>query len=201
MTQHNRPTIYVIDDEAEICRSTSLLLSAEELPAKCFSSAEQFLAEIDELARGIILSDVRMGGMTGIELIERLRQARRTDPVIIITAHADVELAVQALKAGAVDLVEKPFSSEAILKAIDEALEAMRDPTGEVHEKVAQLSHREREVLDLIVYGKTNKEVAIALDISPRTVEIYRAKLMNKMRADTLPALVRMTIEAGIAAH
>ena len=198
-------TVYVVDDDDAARDSLVMLLKSDGLLAKGFASAHDFLATFDPEARGCIVSDLRMPGMDGIELIRELRSVGCILPVIVITGHADVSRAVDAMKAGASDFIEKPFESEQLLRVIraclednDAAVDANSAKT-RVLRRLESLTARERQVLDLIIEGASNKVIAARLSISPRTVEIYRANVMSKMRADSLSDLIRSTITAGAA--
>ena len=198
-------TVYVVDDDDAARDSLVMLLKSDGLSAKGFVSAHDFLATFDPEARGCIVSDLRMPGMDGIELIRELRGVGCILPVIVITGHADVSRAVDAMKAGASDFIEKPLESEQLLRVIraclednDAAVDANAAKT-RVLRRLESLTARERQVLDLIIEGASNKIIAARLSISPRTVEIYRANVMSKMRADSLSDLIRSTITAGAA--
>lgn len=202
MTSADR-TVFVVDDDAAALDSLVLLLRSDGLNPSGFSSAQDFLDALTPAARGCIVSDVRMPGMDGVELIRRLKQMGSTLPVIVITGHADVTVAVQAMKAGAMEFVQKPFESEQMLRLVRTAMEA-HDETVDadagrlrVVRRIESLTAREKQVLDLIMEGASNKLIASSLAISPRTVEIYRANVMSKMRADNLSDLIRMTLSAG----
>src|SRR4051812_13035479 len=198
-------TVFVVDDDEAALDSLVVLLRSEGLNPRGFSSARQFLDQIVPEARGCVISDVRMPDMDGVQLLKTLKAAGSILPVIVITGHADVTVAVQAMKAGAADFIEKPFESELILRLVracleenDDAVDANAKVT-RVRRRIESLTARERQVLDLIIDGASNKAIAANLDISPRTVEIYRANVMSKMRADSLSDLVRMTLTAGAA--
>jgi two-component system response regulator FixJ len=198
-------TVFVVDDDEAALDSLVVLLRSEGLNPRGFRSAEAFLASLTPEARGCVVSDVRMPGMDGVQLLKTLKAMGCMLPVIVITGHADVTVAVQAMKAGAADFVEKPFESELILRLVracleenDEALDASARSM-RIRRRIDSLTTRERQVLDLIIDGSSNKQVAAHLAISPRTVEIYRANVMSKMRADSLSELVRMTLAAGAA--
>lgn len=188
--------VYIIDDEPEMCRSLSLLLSTGGVPAQSFGSADLFLDMVQHLLAGVIICDVAMPGTTGVELVRELPRRNRRDPVIVIAGHADVALAVEAMKAGAFDFVEKPFPSTTILGAVSAARQVAAEQT-QGPDLLTRLSRRERQVLDLIVAGLTSKEAARRLDISPRTVETYRAKLMEKTGAACTAQLIRLGLEAS----
>ena len=168
------------------------------------NSAVAFVEALPEVGAGCIVTDVRMPGMTGMELLHHLQERGIGLPVIVITGHGDVPLAVEAMKLGAVDFIEKPFDDEVLLASVRAALDKRledqeRDAKrGEIQEKFAALSPRERQVLDGLIAGNPNKTIAFDLGISPRTVEVYRANLMTKMDAGSLSELVRLAIVAGV---
>ncbi len=197
--------MFVVDDDEAALDSLVVLLRSEGLNPRGFSSAEAFLANLSSEARGCVISDVRMPGMDGVQLLKTLKSIGCMLPVIVITGHADVTVAVQAMKAGAADFIEKPFESELILRLVRACLEENDEVTDanakvlRVRRRLESLTARERQVLELIVAGASNKVIAANLAISPRTVEIYRANVMSKMRADSLSDLVRMTLAAGAA--
>jgi two-component system response regulator FixJ len=198
-------TVFVVDDDAPALDSLLMLLRSDGLNPEGFSSAETFLGGLSLEARGCIISDVRMPGMDGVQLIRALKARHCPMPVIVITGHADVTVAVQAMKAGAAEFVQKPFESELILRLVRACLEENDDAVDassgrlRVLRRIESLTARERQVLDLIMQGASNKLIASSLNISPRTVEIYRANVMSKMRADSLSDLIRMTLAAGAA--
>lgn len=200
------PQIVIVDDDAAVRDSLQALLEAQGYAVAAFASAEDFLAAPRPVGVGCALVDLRMPGMDGLTLVAKLKSEGASLPMIMVTGHGDVPLAVKAMKAGAFDFIEKPYSNEAIFDAIRRAVEASRQ-TGfgdvvpaEVRARVDSLTPREREVLDQLVIGSPNKVIAYELSISPRTVEIHRANLMKKMQADSLSHLVRMAITAGIGA-
>jgi two-component system response regulator FixJ len=194
------PVVHVIDDDAAVRDSIAFLLESAGLVARTYPSAVAFL-EVVNLSPGCIVTDVRMPEMSGIELVRRLKAAGRRDPVIVITGHADVPLAIEAMKAGVADFIEKPFDDEVLLRAIRTAVQDGGAPQvdaegAEAVRRLATLSLREREVLDGLVAGRANKVIAFDLGISPRTVEVYRANVMIKMGAGSLSELVRMALAA-----
>jgi two-component system response regulator FixJ len=205
MTREADRTVFVVDDDEAALHSLVLLLRSDGFHARGFHSAIDFLGALEPEARGCVITDVRMPGMDGVERIKNLKAMHCPLPVIVITGHADVTVAVQAMKAGAAELVEKPYESELILRHVRACLEdndALVDADAarqRMMRRLDSLTTRERQVLDLIVKGGSNKVVAAQLSISPRTVEIYRANVMSKMRADSLSDLVRMTLAAGAA--
>lgn len=192
--------VHVVDDDPAIRDSLSFLLSAADLTPVVYESALALLEQADQLEPGCIVTDVRMPGMSGLELVLKLKERRLHHPVIVLTGHGDVALAVEAMKAGVVDFIEKPFDEGALLKAVQTALAreenviARETERAEVEARIALLSQREREVFEAIVVGESNKSAAQKLGISPRTVEIYRAHVMDKMGARTLSELVRMAL-------
>jgi two-component system, LuxR family, response regulator FixJ len=196
----NSQVVHVIDDDADVRQSLAFLLSAAGLPVRVHDSATTFLADAASAQDGCIVTDVRMPGVNGLELQRRLRAEGNTIPVIVMTGHGDVGLAVEAMKAGAVDFIEKPFDDETLLDAIRQALARHRDErerrvkAADIRGRLALLSERERQVLDGLISGKANKLIAYDLGISARTVEIYRANVMSKMQANSLSALVRMVL-------
>jgi two-component system, LuxR family, response regulator FixJ len=196
--------VYIVDDDEAVRDSLSCLLEAKGYIVKSFGSAVDFLAAAPALPIGCLIVDIRMPEMDGLELQERLKARALGFPMIVITGHADVPLAVRAMKAGAVDLIEKPFASETILDSLGGALSPLpspneRDPAvAAAAEKLALLSPREREVLAGLLAGLPNKSIAYDLEISPRTVEIYRARAMSKMGARSLSGLVRLALAAGM---
>ena len=198
------PIIYVIDDDEAVRHSLEFLLKTAGIVARSFESAKAFLAILPEVHSGCVITDVRMPDITGIELLRQLKDSHPDLPVIVITGHGDISLAVEAMKIGAVDFLEKPFDDDQLIAAVRAALNRDADVSkrkaelGEINNKLAALSKREREVLDGLVAGKANKTIAFDLGISPRTVEIYRANLMTKMAANSLSDLVRMAMLADI---
>ncbi len=205
MAQAADRTVFVVDDDAAALDSLVLLLRSDGLNPSGFSSAVEFLEALSPDARGCIISDVRMPGMDGVELVRALKERQCLMPVILITGHADVTVAVQAMKAGAAEFVQKPFESELILRLVRACLEENDDAVDassrrlRVLRRIESLTAREHQGLDLLMQGARNKLIASSLDISPRTVEIYRANVMSKMRADSLSDLIRMTLAAGAA--
>ena len=201
----NDPIVYVIDDDESARHSLEFLLDVAGIRVRTFASADAFLKSSPPLAGACVVTDVRMPGTNGVELAEKLKQRDAAVPVIVVTGHADVPLAIEAMKAGAADFIEKPFDDETMLSAIRKTLtektgdEQIRNERRDVLDRLALLSAREREVVDGLVDGKANKVIAFDLDISPRTVEVYRANAMMKMQARTLSDLVRMVTVARLA--
>jgi two-component system response regulator FixJ len=198
------PCVYIVDDEEAVRDSLSFLLESKGYVVKSFGSALDFLAAAPALPIGCLIVDIRMPEMDGLELQERLKALALGFPMIVITGHADVPLAVRTMKAGVVDFIEKPFASETILDSLGGALSRLasrnkRDPAAAAAaEKLALLSPREREVLAGLLAGLPNKSIAYDLEISPRTVEIYRARVMGKMGARSLSELIRLALAAGM---
>ena len=196
--------VHVIDDDVDVRQSLAFLLSTAGLAVRVHESAVAFLNVLPGIQDGCIVTDVRMPGVDGIELQKRLKTANNTMPVVVMTGHGDIALAVEAMKEGALDFIEKPFDDEVMLAAIRTALarrsgEIERSSAdSQIQARIDLLSDREREVLDGLVAGKPNKIIAYDLGISARTVEIYRANVMTKMQADSLSALVRMALRAGL---
>ncbi|MDG2527764.1 response regulator FixJ [Caulobacter endophyticus] len=191
--------VHVVDDDADARDSLAFLLETADFRVRTYASALAFLSELSEVEPGCVITDVRMPGMSGQELVRRLKAAGSGLPVVMITGHGDIPMAVEAMRDGVVDFIEKPFSEARILAALERALAAAPQPAvsddqAQVLARMETLSERERQVLDGVVAGHPNKIIARDLGISPRTVEIYRAKLMSKMHADNLAALVRMTL-------
>ena len=196
--------VHVIDDDEAARQSLAFLLKTARLEARTYDSATAFLSALPNVSSGCIITDVRMPELSGVDLLRRLKELKVAMPVIVITGHGDVQLAVEAMKVGAEDFIEKPFDDERLLNAVRSALGRWeKGSQEEAHragllDKLATLSSREREVLDGLVTGKPNKIIAFDLGISPRTVEIYRANVMTKMNAASLSELVRMALFAGV---
>jgi two-component system response regulator FixJ len=195
--------IYLIDDDDPVRDSLEFLMSSNGFRAASYASAEEFLAALPTLSQGCIVTDIRMPGMSGLELVQKLGEVGITMPVIVITGHGDVPLAVEAMKAGVMDFLEKPFENDVLLSAVRAAFRrvAGAQETGEKKREIGarmdSLSPRERDVLNGLVAGQPNKVIAFDLGISPRTVEIYRANVMTKMQAASLSDLVRMALLVG----
>jgi two-component system response regulator FixJ len=196
------PVVHVIDDDDSARESLEFLIDCAGLRVRGYASALAFLDAVEAIEHGCIVTDVRMPDMTGLELVARLKELGVADPVIVVTGHADVPMAIHAMKQGVADFIEKPFSDEAILGAIRSAVARQRSEAEEqsdraaIRERLASLSPRERDVLDGLVEGHANKAIAFDLSISARTVEVYRANLMTKMQAASLSELVRMAMIA-----
>ena len=199
------PVVHVIDDDDSARHSLEFLIDCAGMEVRSYESAVEFLKAAPDMDHGCIVTDVRMPEMNGIELIGRLKSLGVTDPVIVITGHADVPMAIEAMKQGVADFIEKPFSDETILGAIRSALASASDrqekaaQRDEIRARMETLSQREKEVLEGLVEGHANKVIAFDLDISARTVEVYRANVMAKMQARSLSELVRMATIAGLS--
>jgi two-component system, LuxR family, response regulator FixJ len=195
---------HVIDDDEAVRESIDFLLRSARLIVKTYESASAFLAVAPTINSGCVITDVRMPGISGIDLLRRLKEMQIRLPVIVITGHGDVPLAVEAMKFGAVDFLEKRFEDEVLLASVRAALNRSETSAqldaerAELRGRIALLTNREREVLDGLVAGLPNKIIAFDLSISPRTVEIYRANVMTKMKAGSLSELVRMALVAGV---
>ncbi len=196
--------IHLVDDDEAIRHSASFMLRHAGFRVQTFSDGPQFLAALDALPEGCVLLDVQMPEMDGLSVLETLQRRGATMPVIVLTGHGNVSVAVQAMKLGATDFVEKPYEKQALLAAIGTAFDiAETREARDIQERhalglIAQLTPRETEVLERLVRGFTNKMIAEELEISPRTVEIHRANLMEKLETDTLSGVLRLAFAAGI---
>jgi RNA polymerase sigma factor (sigma-70 family) len=195
--------VHIVDDDPAMRDSLRWLIESVGLAGRTYTTAEEFLAKYDDGGPGCLVLDVRMPGLSGLELQEKLRRQGIGIPIIIITAHADVPIASRALKAGALDFIEKPFSDQILLDRVREAIERDRDQRriaakrAAIAAQVAQLTPREREVMGLVVAGKANKVIASELGLSQKTVEVHRARVMRKMHADSVAQLVQLAMESG----
>ena len=197
------PTVFIVDDDAAMRDALHTLLNSVGMKTALYASADEFLAGYRPAQPGCLVLDVRMPGMNGLELQNQLAEKGLDLPVIIITGHGDIPMAVQAMRAGAVDFLEKPFREQDLLYRLREAIERdartrrERSDKAEVAARLASLTSREREILDQVVAGKHNKAIASELAISHKTVEFHRAKIMDKMEADSVAELVRIVLAAG----
>ena len=195
-------TVTVIDDEASVRDAVAMLLEAHGMTVSCFDGASAFLAA--PFAEGCIVSDVRMPGMSGLDLLRTLQNVGDPRPLLLMTGHGDVELAVQAIKLGAFDFVEKPFSNERLVASVEQALVAsensmkVRLELEDLKSRHQSLSDRQRDTMQLLIRGLSNKEIGQQLGISPRTVEIHRTWVMTKMSASSIADLVRMGMALGV---
>jgi two-component system response regulator FixJ len=197
--------VHIVDDEEPVRKSLAFLLTMAGFTVRVHESATSFLAAAPGMNRGCLVTDLRMPDMSGVDLLTRLGAANAMMPAIVVTGHGDVPMAVAAMKAGALDFIEKPFEDAILIDAIQRAAERisgtppMSDDTAAVLSRLDHLTERERQVLSAVVAGLPNKTIAYDLNISPRTVEAHRANVMAKMQARSLPELVRMTLAAGLA--
>lgn len=196
-------TVHIVDDEETVRKSLAFMLTMNGFAVRVHETASSFLQFAPSIRNGVLVTDLRMPDMTGVELIRQLTTTRAKIPAVVITGHGDVPMAVEAMKAGAVDFIEKPFEDTIIIEAIRRAAGQISDKSvdvdtmAEVLTRLESLSDRERQVLAAVVAGLPNKSIAYDLDISPRTVEVHRANVMAKMKARSLPQLVRMAIAVG----
>jgi two-component system, LuxR family, response regulator FixJ len=192
--------VHIIDDDQALRDSLAFLLRSARLEVRSFDSAKTFLDTLPNASVGCVITDIRMPDMSGIDLLRRLKELKVGVPVIVITGHGDIALAVEAMKIGATDFFEKPFNDDQLVASVRAALQQRQDQTkrgaerAEIEHRISTLSAREKDVLAGLIDGRANKQIAFDLGISPRTVEIYRANLMNKMRAESLSDLVRMAL-------
>jgi two-component system, LuxR family, response regulator FixJ len=200
----HRGKVYVIDDDEAMRDSLDFMLGAADFHVTLFESAHHFLDALSNLEFGCVVSDVRMPGIDGIELLKRLKAGPTLFPVVIMTGHGDIPLAVEAMKLGAVDFLEKPFEDDRLIGMIEAALKKAEPDakaegiTIEIATRVTSLTPRERQVMEGLIAGLSNKQIARDYDISPRTIEVYRANVMTKMQAGSLSELVRLAIRAGV---
>ena len=194
--------VHVVDDDDAVRRALAMLFRSAGIPVEAHPSGLAFLEALPFLredAVGCVLTDVRMPSLDGLELLRRLKEGGFRRPVLVMTAHGDVSTAVRAMKAGAVDFVEKPFEDDTLLAAIDAALGTPQAAgADDAAERVAALSPREREVLDLLIAGKPNKHIARDLGLSPRTVEVHRARMMARLGVGSLAEAVRLAVQAEL---
>ena len=199
----NDAIVHVVDDDTAMRDSLRWLIESVGLTARVYATAEEFLRDYDGGGPGCLVLDVRMPGLSGLELQEKLRRQDIQIPIIIVTAHADVPIAIRALKAGAIDFIEKPFSDQILLDRVRDAIERDREQRqvaakrAAIAAQVAQLTPREREVMSLVVAGKANKVIASELGLSQKTVEVHRARVMRKMHAESVAQLVQLALESS----
>ena len=198
-------TIFVVDDDESVRDSLQLLLETDGFKVRAYESAVTFLNAECSSARGCIVLDVKMPEMDGLELLDRLKARNNQLPVIMVTGHGDVPMAVRAMKIGALDFIEKPFTDDVLLECVSRAIDVCDknqthdESVAEINSRISRLTPREHDVLVQLVIGRPNKLIACELGISPRTVEIHRARVMEKMNTRSLSELVRMAILAGLA--
>jgi two-component system response regulator FixJ len=197
--------VHIVDDEEAVRNSLAFLLTSAGFAVRVHETATEFLALAPTISNGCLITDLRMPDMDGVELLRRLRASGAMLPAIVITGHGDVQMAVEAMKNGALDFIEKPFADDVLIdsigRAVNRAVEQHQSAAAaeQVRQRLETLSDRERQVLGGVVAGQPNKTIAFNLGISPRTVEVYRAGLMAKMQARSLAELVRMVMDSGIA--
>jgi two-component system response regulator FixJ len=200
----NKGKVYVIDDDEAMRDSLNFLLDSAHFKVTLFETAIKFLDVLPTLEFGCVVSDVRMPGLDGIELLKRMKAGHSRFPIVIMTGHGDVPLAVEAMKLGAVDFLEKPFEDDRLIGMIEAAIRqtepALKSQavTQDITARIATLSPRERQVMEGLIAGLSNKLIARDYDISPRTIEVYRANVMTKMQANSLSELVRLALRAGL---
>ncbi|WP_456418004.1 response regulator transcription factor [Thiolapillus sp.] len=196
----NTSTVFIVDDDTQVRQALALLMESVGLKVQAYPSADAYLEQFDPEAPGCLILDVRMPGMSGLELQARLAAEAVHPPVIVITGHGDVPMAVRAVQAGAVDFIEKPFNDQALLDSVHRALDLDAKQRGrasklaEVQSRLASLTPREQQVMKMVVAGKRNKNIALELSVSQSTVEAHRAKVMEKMQAQSLSDLMRMVL-------
>lgn len=196
----NEPVVHIVDDDDAVRDALQMLMTSENIAAKTYASAEDFITQKNIKKPGCLLLDVRMPGMNGLQLLEQLKKNDISLPVILITGHGDISMAVQAMKDGAADFIEKPFNNERLLNTIKVCLDdcinlnSKTEQRKEMQQKIATLTRREREIMNLLVEGKKNKLIAQELGISTRTVELHRAKVMEKLHANSLSDIVRTAL-------
>lgn len=195
------PVVHIVDDDESVRESLSWLIESIGLEARCYSSAIEFQsAEVSD-GPGCLILDVRMPGISGLDLQEKMNGSKLTLPIIIVTGHADVPMAIRAMKNGAFDFIEKPYNDQHLLDRVQEAIERSKISHNEgiqardTLKRIEKLTPREAEVLELVTEGKSNKQIANILDLSVKTVETHRANVMAKMRADSLPVLIRQVMK------
>jgi len=196
-------TIFVVDDDQGMRKGVRFLLRAAGYDVACFESAKAFLRDYQPVERGCALLDIRMPGMSGLELQEELRSRNINVPVVIITAYGSVPMAVRAMRSGAFDIIEKPFKGEELIDRLERAMDEAADTQmaeqslADIEQRVNTLTRRERQIMNLVVSGMLSKQIAAELNIAPKTVDNHRANLMEKMQADTVADLVRMAMQVG----
>ena len=199
------PTVFIVDDDPAVCRSVAAILGAHNLPSRVFSGADAFLADFDPSRPGCLLLDLRMPGMTGEELLRTLRQGGVNVPVIVMTGHGDVPVAVRTMKLGLVDFLQKPVDHSILIETVREALRqderrrADEQTKADALARVNRLTPRERELMGLLAAGQTSKQIAAALGVSVKTVDNHRAHLLSKLQASNVAELAAIAVRAGLA--
>lgn len=197
-------TVHIVDDEEALRKSLGFMLTVNGFAVRLHTSATTFSEIASSLRNAILITDMRMPDMSGLDLVRKISSISPPIPSIIVTGHGDIPMAVEAMKAGAVDFIEKPFEESVIIEAVRRAAEKLADSSAgtlsvdDIRSRIGSLSERERQILSAVVAGQPNKAIAFNLDISPRTVEVHRANVMTKMRARSLPELVRMSLTVSI---
>jgi len=200
---NEEPVVFVIDDDASIRRSLQRLLKSAGLAVECFESAQEYLLSAHRSRAGCIVLDVKMPGLSGFDLQEQLAATRENIPIIFLTGHGSIPQSVRAIKAGAVDFIEKPFDDAVLIESVNRALKTARadklksDEIKEIHARIHSLTPRERQVFAQVIHGKLNKQIAFDLGTVEKTIKVHRAQVMRKMKADSVAALVRMAEKAG----
>ena len=200
INNNNKQIAFIVDDDEAVRDSMSMLLETEELPHQCFSSATEFFRQYDSSQKGCLILDISMPGMSGLELQEKLNESNSLLPIIFITGHGDIPMAVEAMRQGALDFMRKPFQEDDLISRIQQAFDYEVDSRNERNatqlmlDKLTLLTSREKQVFELVTTGQANKSIAHDLDISERTVEAHRSQAMKKLEAKTLAQLVRIKI-------
>ncbi len=196
----NAQTIFIIDDESEVCNALRWLFESVQFNVETYGTAQLFLEHYDHRMQGCLIADVRLPEMSGLELLEQLKQQKSNLPVIMITGHGDIKMAVRAMKAGAFDFIEKPFNEQGLLETVQKCMSLSKNISSVelINERINKLSDRERQIINLIVDGKLNKEIAYDLSISISTVEAHRANIMHKMQAKNLAHLIKIYLQAQL---
>jgi RNA polymerase sigma factor (sigma-70 family) len=205
MNRNEHAGVYIVDDDDDLRRSLQWMLTEAGFDVQAYNSADQFLEDYDPSMGGCLLLDVRMPGMSGVDLQSRLVEKQSSIPVIVMSAYGDVSLAVEAMRSGAIDFIEKPFKRAKLLERVEQALkqgESARQRASqleEIQQRVARLTPRERQVMQRVVIGHSTKQIAYEWNVSVRTIEVHRSRIMRKMQADSIAELVLMAAQSGIA--